>query len=224
MNHQVASVTAGPSTIHADQPASTPLEPSHRVLAVALQNLNRCSYIFLTDLDSRDQSEQALRKAKEAYRRLTYAQCKNSWISLLLAYQTIGTAEVEHIATMDSEWQHRLFRAHLLNVKHNAHLAEAWQYPEILRHDVNFIPDTYCITANPTNLRDTIRGKSVIVIRIVVHKGKVALWLTLPLHVALVLGIAIGVRSRRADIGIAIGTGIFSLATFLLSLVAWFFA
>lgn len=57
-----------------------------------------------------------------------------------------------------------------------------------------------------------------------VRKGKVALWLTLPLLVALVLGIAVGIRSRRADIGIAIGTGIFTLATFLLALVAWFFA
>lgn len=97
MNHQVVSATAGPSPIHIDHSASRSLVPSHRAFAVALQNLNRCSYIFLTDLDRRDQSEQALRKAKEAYRHLTYPQCKNSWISLLLAHQTIGTAEVEHV-------------------------------------------------------------------------------------------------------------------------------
>ena len=73
----------------------------------------------------------------------------------------------------------------------------------------------------PTKNLTVTDNQSIIVIKRVLDKTKIAWLLTSLLLLSPTLGLIIGVCSHDAEVGIAISAGVFALATFVQGLIAW---
>lgn len=69
--------------------------------------------------------------------------------------------------------------------------------------------------------RTSLSGKEVILIRRVFDKGKIAWLLISMLVISPAIGTLVGRYSHGADVGVAAGAAIITLASFLLGLLAW---
>ena len=112
-------------------------------------------------------------------------------------------------------------RVYLRDFTKDIILTEAFNNPKIVfrstdpGHESNLL-DTPSIQAH-----EDPRGQEIIVIRQVLDKANVAWVLILLLMTSPGLGIAIGLGSQSADVGIAASAGIFALASFIQGLIAW---
>ena len=112
----------------------------------------------------------------------------------------------------------------LTEALHNPHLLfHPGDNPRYINHFGPQQPSQASIANDglPTrNLTDT-DNQSIIVIKRVLDKPKIAWLLTSLLLLSPTLGLIIGVCSHNAEVGIAISAGVFALATFVQGLVAW---
>lgn len=112
-------------------------------------------------------------------------------------------------------------RVYLRDFTKDIILTEAFNNPRIVfrstdtRHEGSLL-DTPSIRAH-----EDLRGQEIIVIRQIMDKANVARVLILLLIASPGLGVAIGLCSQNANVGIAVSVGVFALASFIQGLIAW---
>lgn len=112
-------------------------------------------------------------------------------------------------------------RVDLRKYERDTLLTEALRYPDLLASESNFILEHENLTLRRADEQRGLAGQQVLVIYIVGDKAKIARLLLLLLVLSPALGAIAGRFSHRADVGVAVGAGIFALASFLQGLAAW---
>lgn len=112
-------------------------------------------------------------------------------------------------------------RVYLRDFAEDIILTEAFNNPRIVFHSTNTRHERSLLDTSSIRAHEDLRGQEIIVIRQIMDKANVAWVLILLLIASPGLGIAIGLCSHSADVGVAASAGIFALASFIQGLVAW---
>lgn len=112
-------------------------------------------------------------------------------------------------------------RVDLTRLERDPILTEAFQHPGLLANESNFTLEHESLTLQEDQWRN-LAGQQVVVLYTVGDKEKIAWLLLLLLVLSPALGTIVGHFARRAEVGVAVGVGIFALASFLQGLAAWF--
>ena len=100
-------------------------------------------------------------------------------------------------------------------------LTEAFSNPRIVFRSTDTGLQRSLLDTPSVRAHEDLKGQEIIVIRQIIDKANVARVLILLLIASPGLGIAIGLCSHSADVGIAASAGIFALASFIQGLIAW---
>ena len=112
-------------------------------------------------------------------------------------------------------------RVYLRDFTKDIILTEAFNNPRIVFRSTDTGHERSLLDTPSIRAHEDLRGQEIIVIRQIVDKTNVARVLILLLIASPGLGIAIGLCSHNADVGIAVSAGIFALASFIQGLIAW---
>ena len=127
--------------------------------------------------------------------------------------------------TLDPLLTEALYNPHLLlrSVAYPLDIDNVGSLPVLNNKESDHLPEDICSNADDKPPSTCIEpdDQEIIVIRRVIDRAKVAWLLILLLFFSPTLGIAVGVCSHNADVGIAVSAGIFALASFVQGLVAW---
>ena len=115
-----------------------------------------------------------------------------------------------------------MLRVFLEHEDHNTFLTQALDDPSVLRGDVSSLEAYQQFLIRPTSTAEALTGQRALVISQVLDKTKIARLLVLLLVISPALGVFVGIRSHRADVGAAVSAGVFALAAVLQGLAAWF--
>ena len=113
------------------------------------------------------------------------------------------------------------FRVSFEGYRHDTLFSQAFHNPEILQRQ-----KSYAVTLESCALRLTesdpiFSGQSVVIINKVLNKAKITWVLVLLLIISPGLGVAVGLWSRKAEVGIAVSAGVFALASSLQGFAGW---
>ena len=100
-------------------------------------------------------------------------------------------------------------------------LTEAFNNPRIVFRSTGTGHERSLLNTPSIRAHEDLKGQEIIVLRQIIDKANVARVLILLLIAYTGLGIAIGLCSHNADVGIAASAGIFALASSIQGLVAW---
>ena len=108
------------------------------------------------------------------------------------------------------------------NFKQDWLFTEAFHNPAIPEDDTKHVADNGRLVIDPNEPATNLVGHDAIVIRQILDKTKIS-WLLIFLLVSSpALGLAVGLCTHKAEVGVAVSAGIFALASFLQGLAAWF--
>lgn len=114
------------------------------------------------------------------------------------------------------------FRVSLEGYKHDTLFSQAFHNPELLQRQESYAVTLESYAPRFTESDPTFSGQSVVIINKVLNKAKIAWVLILLLIISPGLGVAVGLWSRKAEVGIAVSAGVFALASSLQGLAGWF--
>lgn len=109
-----------------------------------------------------------------------------------------------------------------MGYSHDWSLTEAFHNPHTILHDTNHVANNDRFSIKPLSMGRRNSDQDVIVIRKILNKTKIAWLLMFLLIISPGLGLIVGLRTRKAEVGIAVSAGLFALASFLQGLAAWF--
>lgn len=112
-------------------------------------------------------------------------------------------------------------RVYLRDFTKDIILTEAFNNPTVVFRGTDTGLEISLLDTSSIRAHEDLRGQEIIVIRQIIDKANVARVLILLLIASPGLGIAIGLCSHSADVGIAASAGIFALASFIQGLIAW---
>ena len=112
-------------------------------------------------------------------------------------------------------------RVYLCDFTKDIILTEAFNNPRIVFRSTDTGLERCLLDTPSIRAHEDLKGHEIIVIRQIIDKANVARVLILLLIASPGLGIAIGLCSHSADVGIAASAGIFALASFIQGLIAW---
>jgi hypothetical protein len=116
------------------------------------------------------------------------------------------------------------FRVNLRDCEQNSLLTEAFSNPRMLHREQDYIANNshFAVATVPSDIGSRLEDQKVIVIRRVLNKEKIAWLLVMILVMSPCVGTIAGMCSHRSDVGLAVGAGVFALASFLQGLAGWF--
>ena len=112
-------------------------------------------------------------------------------------------------------------RVYLRDFTKDIILTEAFNNPRIVFRSTDTGQERSLLDTPSIRVHENLRGQEIIVIQQILDKANVAWVLILLLIASPGLGIAIGLCSHSADLGIAASAGVFALASFIQGLIAW---
>ena len=101
-------------------------------------------------------------------------------------------------------------------------LTEALANPRLLRDDNTLLSSYQHLDVPQLCTLQHLAGQRILVLVRRLDKMKAALAIVFLMAVSIPLGIVIGIRSHRIEVGIAVSAGILALGTLLQGVVAWF--
>ena len=110
----------------------------------------------------------------------------------------------------------------LSDFKMNRLLTEMYYNPALLEPYKHYYADNRYSEIPQRWGDENLCGQRVLVFRKVLDKTRIARLLLSVCFIGITLGTVIGAYFRRGDVGIAIITGVFTLAAFLQGMAAWF--
>ena len=112
-------------------------------------------------------------------------------------------------------------QVHLQDFTFNPLLTEAFHDPNLLLQEPKFLVNGSPFRAAHKGYLENLEGEHIIVIRRVLDKVKISYLLLALVVISPGLGLAVGICSHKAEVGIAVSAGIFALASFVQGLAAW---
>lgn len=113
-------------------------------------------------------------------------------------------------------------RVYLESFEWSLFLTETLDNPSYLRDDFTFVSRNVGFSLR-SGFRhpDALVGQEVIVISCALAKVRIAALIIVSSCLSLAIGTCVGVASHQADVGVAVGVGIFTLLALLQGLAAW---
>ena len=216
-------------------------EPSHpRKLAMVFRRFNGRASLEPIDVDSTDSGQQILEKVRAKQRELMVMESRMCCLHLLWTRAEAAIAEIKWVRDPDNIWDgigsvltqkqsltdtkpdgHNETRIDLKNFERDSLLTEALRDPALLANKSDFVLEYDNLALAGANEWRSLVGQQVLLVYIVGDKLKIA-WLLLFLVIlSPALGTIVGSVAHRADVGVAVGAGIFALTSFLQALAAW---
>ena len=220
-------------------------------LALAIRSLNGNSILVLIPVQRVFNGEQTWSCIGEFLQRISTTHHRGTWIETLFARDVVGTADIDQvsplfkkallpslrslprtspcvalttvnhqIASCDPILSVPCFRVSLREYKHDTLFTQALERPALLSKQADYLSHHEGFTV-VSAIPGDLYGQSVIVINRELDKLKV-IWLLSPLLVVSPgLGLVIGLRSHKAEIGLAVSAVIFALVSCFQGVVAW---
>lgn len=192
------------------------------MLAMVVRGLDMKATLVPVIVDSTDSGQQILEKVKAKQQQWVIGKSRTCYLNLLWTRLEIAVAEIKWNATRAKPDYENGTRVDLARFERNIILTEALRYPDLLANESNFILEHENLTLREEDEWRNLAGQQVVVLYTVGDKEKIAWLLLLLLLLSPALGIIVGHFSGQADVGVAIGVGIFALASFLQGLATWF--
>ncbi|KAI4111540.1 MAG: hypothetical protein LQ339_000411 [Xanthoria mediterranea] len=106
--------------------------------------------------------------------------------------------------------------------KHNL-FSEAIRHPALLAKEPSFLTEYGSFALGKPDGIYGLVGQQVLVVYSTADKDKMAWLLLLALILSPALGLIVGQFTQRAEVGVAVGAGVFACASFLQGLAAWIY-
>ncbi|KAL8721259.1 MAG: hypothetical protein Q9181_007751 [Wetmoreana brouardii] len=190
-------------------------------MAMVYRRLNGKATLEPLVVNSMDNGQQVFDKVKEKQYELLRREGRMYSFGLLLARLEVAVAEIKWTLTDTHETNNGGTRVDLEKYERNNLLTEAIWNPNLLANESAFILKHGSLALDKEYAIHGLSGQQVLLVDTVGDKEKIAWLLLLFLILSPALGIIVGHFSRRAEVGVAVGAGVFALASFLQGLAAW---
>ncbi|KAL8801610.1 MAG: hypothetical protein Q9182_004340 [Xanthomendoza sp. 2 TL-2023] len=166
-----------------------------------------------------DDDQRVFEKFKGKQREISKMESRLWFLALPVTRLQVGTAELGRTLTIPKDTEPDGIRVVVKGIEQDSLFSEAIQRPSLLAKERDFI-DEYANVA--WSKPDEWHGQKFPVVYTVLDKEKIA-WLFLFMSSILspALGFIFGRSTQRAEVGVAVGAGVFALASFLQGLAAW---
>ena len=101
--------------------------------------------------------------------------------------------------------------------------SEAIRHPALLAKEPSFLTEYGSFALGKPDSIDGLVGQQILVVYSTADKEKMAWLLLLALILSPALGMLVGQLTQRAEVGVAVGAGVFACASFLQGLAAWIY-
>ncbi|KAL8846661.1 MAG: hypothetical protein Q9221_008268 [Calogaya cf. arnoldii] len=191
-------------------------------------------------VNSSDTGQQIFENMKAKHQKLAKSESRLWFFNLLLTRMEVGIAEIGWVRTSKADKSHNHV-AHLLEQtfadnktaeisgtrvdlksfeQYNL-FSEAIRHPALLANKPDFLLEYGSLALGEPDVVHGFAGQQVLVVYRTGDKEKIAWLLLLSLIMSPALGIIVGQFTHRAEVGVAVGAGVFACASFLQGLAAW---
>ncbi|KAL8806461.1 MAG: hypothetical protein Q9200_005032 [Gallowayella weberi] len=194
------------------------MAPHRRGLATVYCRLDGQATLETTIVDNVDTGQRVFEKIKEKQREISKMESRLWFLGLLVTRLQVGTAELRRTLTIPKDTEPDGIRVVVKGIEQDSLFSEAIRHPSLLAKETDFIAEYANIALGKP---DEWHGQQVLVVYTVPDKEKIAWLLLMSLILSPALGITFGHFTQRAEVGVAVGAGVFACASFLQGLAAW---